>query len=83
MRSIGAFFLSIIMVNKDLKYVMWDCITSDQVKWIRYRCFQTNCTNFMEHNIIKYISLVFEGIANNLSPIATMVLTYLTIGERF
>lgn len=33
--------------------------------------------------IIKYISLVFQGIVANLTPIATMMLSFFMTGERF
>jgi len=37
----------------------------------------------IEIAVIKYISLVFVGIVNNLSPILTMCLAYFTVKERF
>ena len=39
--------------------------------------------NFNAFFVIKYISLVFHGIANHLTPIVTMVLSYFTLNERF
>ena len=39
--------------------------------------------NFNAVFVIKYISLVFHGIANNLTPIVTMVMSYFSLDERF
>lgn len=63
--------------------MMWDIVPREQSKNIFYRCVQSNCANLIEISVIKYISLVFVGIVNNLSPILTMCLAYFTVKERF
>ena len=75
--------LCVLTINKDLKFVMWDIIPRDQWKNIFFRCIQSNSSSFIEIGVIKYISLVFQGIAYNFSPIGTMILSYFSLGERF
>lgn len=47
------------------------------------RCFQAISINFIEFTVVKNISLVFQGIARNLTPIATVILAYFMTNERF
>ena len=75
--------ISIVLINKDLKLVMWDEVPGDQWKYILYRCIQSTFANFIVVFIIKYNSMVFQGISSNMTPILTMILSYWTLKERF
>ena len=83
LRSIIATILCIIIVNKDLKYAMYDSIPLNQKKNLFFRCLAAGMINSLELTIVKYLSMVFQGVARNLSPIATMILSALWIGEKF
>ena len=39
--------------------------------------------NIIELSIAKYLSLVFQGVSRNLTPIATIVISFFWTGERF
>ena len=80
--SIGV-LLNILIVNKDLPKALWTQISKVQFKNIFLRCFQDIGINFIEFQVVKNISLVFQGIARNLTPIATVVLAYFMTKERF
>ena len=52
-------------------------------KLIALRWFLSMVANCVEQSVVKYISLVFCGIARNLTPIATIILSFILTGERF
>lgn len=62
---------------------MYDSVPPGQGFNLFLRCFQASLINIIELSIIKYISLVFQGIARNLTPIATVFLSFLMTGEKF
>ena len=72
-----------LMVNKKLPYALWHCIKPGQFKKLVLRCSLAIALNIMEFTIVKYISLVFQGIARNLTPIVTCILAYFMVKERF
>jgi len=39
--------------------------------------------NTLELTIVKYLSMVFQGVSRNLAPIATIVISYFWTKERF
>ena len=48
-----------------------------------FRCVAAGMINTLELTIVKYLSLVFQGVARNLSPIATMIMSAFWTGEKF
>ena len=52
-------------------------------KNILIRCL-LNCSVVMiDFYVIKYISLAFRGVLKGLTPVVTMVFSWLIIGEKF
>ena len=83
LRSAVATMLCVIIVNKNIKYAMYDSIEKKQVKNLTLRCIAAGIINTLELTLVKYLSMVFQGVARNLSPIATIILSALWIGEKF
>ena len=82
LRSFFGTLICIVTVNKDLWHVMYASVPHGQGKNIALRCLQGSLINLIEMTIIKYISLIFQGIARNLSPIATIIMSFYTTGEH-
>lgn len=82
-RSLFACIFSILFVNKDLKKHMYDDVPRSQFKNLGLRCVQSCSVNVIDFAIVKYISLVFQSVAKNLTPIATILLSAYLTGERF
>ena len=83
LRSVFATLTCLIIVNKNLKRVLFDEIPRNKIKLLTIRSLNFTIANFISFYIIKYISLAFQGISANLTPIATMVLSSFLHGERF
>ena len=82
-RSFFSCFFSILIVNKDLKRYMYDEVPQTQFKNLAKRCLQSASVTLLDFSIIKYISLVFQSVAKNLTPIATIILSAYMTGEKF
>ena len=72
----------VIIVNKNLKN-LFEEIPRNQIKILIIRSLIFTAGMCITFYIIKYISLVFQGIVANLTPIATMMLSFFMTGERF
>ena len=82
-RSIFSTITCLIIVNKNLKKVLIDDIPRKQIKMLILRSVIFTAGIVITFYIIKYISLAFQGIIANLTPIVTMLLSSLMTGERF
>lgn len=82
-RSLFGIVICAVTVNKELPKALWTCIKPGQFKNIILRCAQAIAINIIEYNVVKNIDLVFQGIARNLTPIATVILAYFMTKERF
>jgi drug/metabolite transporter (DMT)-like permease len=69
-------------VNKNLKKT-FDEIPRNQIKILIIRSLIFTGGICITFYIVKYISLVFQGIVANLTPVATMILSFFMTGERF
>ena len=58
-RSVIATLLCMVIVNKDLKYAMYDGVPRHQAKNLFYRCLAGGIMNTIELSIVKYLTLVF------------------------
>ena len=81
-RSFFGTLICILMARGNLKYILYDSVPPNQGKNIFLRCFQASLINIIELTIVKYISLIFQSIARNLTPIATVVMSYFMTGEK-
>lgn len=62
---------------------MIDSIPSSQYKNMFFICLAAGAINCIELTIVKYLTLVFTGVARNLTPIVTVIMSALWIGEKF
>jgi len=62
LRSAVATLLCVIIVNKNLKYAMYDSIEKKQVKNLTFRCLAAGMINTLELTLVKYLSMVFQGV---------------------
>ncbi len=75
--------MCVIIVNKNIKYVMIDSIPVNQMKNMFFLCLAAGAINSLELTIVKYLTLVFQGAARNLTPIVTVIMSALWTGEKF
>ena len=62
---------------------MIDSIPRSQLENMFFLCFAVGAINCNELTIVKYLTLVFTGVASNLTPIVTVIMSALWIGEKF
>ena len=62
-RGVISTLFSIMITNKDLKYVIWDGIPKEQFKNLAVRSFQATCLILIQFTIVKYLSLIYIGLA--------------------
>ena len=61
---------------------MWDQVPEGQMGNMLKRSLQSSILNFLSLVIVKYMSIVYVGIASNAAPIITILMSYLMTGER-
>ena len=83
MRSMFATAIVILTNNVHLKQVVYDDVPRSQLKNLLLRCMQASVVIMIDFSIVKYISLVFQGVTRNLTPMATLLLSALLLGEKF
>jgi len=59
LRSIISTLMCVIIVNKNIKYVMIDSIPVNQMKNMFFLCLAAGAINSLELTIVKYLTLVF------------------------
>lgn len=75
--------IGVLMINNvNYKKRVYDDVPSSMVKMLVLRCFLTVVGIFLEFTVIKYLSLVYQGIARNLTPIATLLMAVYMNGEK-
>ena len=81
-RNIISTLVTIICVNKRIKYCMWDSIeNSQQFMLIFQRCLQGFCLKVMQFSAIKYYTLTTFAIFYNLDPFFTLLLGAIILNE--
>jgi len=81
-RGVISTIWSILYVNKDIKRVVYDDISRSLFWGLFQRSIQATILIFIQFTIVKYLSLVFIGLAQNITPLVTIVLSYFMTGER-
>ena len=80
-RTLIATMILALWHNVRLKNIMVDSVPPHMYKNLFLRCLQACFLNVFEFTVVKYVSLIFQGIALNLSPISTMILSFFITGE--
>jgi hypothetical protein len=63
LRGIISTIFTIALVNKDLKYVVWDSVKSSDFKNLMLRSGQGSLLILIQFSIVKYLSMIFIGLA--------------------
>lgn len=80
-RGIISSVFSILYVNKNLKHVVYDGVPEGCMKKLVLRGFQATLLICIQFTIVKYLSLIYIGIAQNITPLVTIVMSYYMTGE--
>ena len=81
-RGIIATIFGFLYVNKDIKLAMWDGVPEGNTFLLIQR-IMCNCLSvIINFTVIKYMSLIYVGVAQNLSPLLIVVMSYFCLGER-
>ena len=65
-----------------LKKRMWDDLPTNKLRLLFLRAFLATTVQLTNLTIVKFFSLIFQGIARNLTPIVTILLSQVMIGEE-
>lgn len=82
MRGIISSSFSVLWVNSRFKFVVWDSIPRHQFKNLAIRSGQACLLILIQFTIVKYLSLIYVGVAQNLTPLITVIMAYFMTGEQ-
>ena len=80
-RSLFATIATIITVNKNIPKAMYYEVPAGNKTLLLVRCVSASMLNIMQYSLVKYISLTFQAVSRNLTPIATVFISYLLLKE--
>ena len=78
--SVG-FLINLVMINRDLKKVVWDTVGSDTRINLAAKVAEGVLTVFVQFSAIKYFSLTYCTALRNLSPFIALVFSALILRE--
>jgi drug/metabolite transporter (DMT)-like permease len=82
MRGVISTIFCVFYVNKNLKHVIWDSVPNTHFKFLAVRCLQNSVFILIQFTIVKYLSLIYIGLAQNMTPLFTIILSYFLTGEK-
>ena len=82
MRGVISTLFCVLHVNKNLKQVVWDTVPSTHFKFLLVRCAQNSLFILIQFTIVKYLSLIYIGLATNMTPLFTIIISYVLTGEK-
>lgn len=82
MRGVISTIFSVLYVNSKLKYVVWDSIPRHQFKNLAIRSGQACLLILIQFTIVKHLSLIYIGVAQNITPLVTVIMSYFMTGEQ-
>jgi len=82
MRSAWSLVLLILLINFNFKKIMVDSVKKNDYPYLTFRTLSSTLTQVINTFASKYIPLTIIGVTNNLSPLCTVVLAYIFLGER-
>lgn len=81
LRSIFSVMITMSLNCGHIKERVWDKLPPGKMKLMLLRCVLATIVQVTNLTIVKYFSLVFQGIARNMTPIVTILLSQVLIGE--
>ena len=82
LRGVMSTAFSLLLVNVNLKKEVWDNLPEGCFVALLKRSLQGCCLILIQFTIVKYLSLVYIGLAQNIAPLVTIVMSYFMIGEQ-
>jgi len=82
LRGVISTIWCLLWVNKNVKRYVWDDVSSNQFSELCKRAIQGSLLVFVQFSVAKYLSLVYIGLAQNIAPLVTIVMSYFMIGEK-
>ena len=80
-RSLFATIATIITVNKNIPNAMYYEVPEGNKALLLLQLISTSMVNIIQYSLVKYISLIFQAVCRNSSPIATVFISYLLLKE--
>ena len=82
MKACISILILIIVLNKNLKYVMYDRIDPDSKYALAFKSCQTTLSIFISYNAMKYFSVSLSSVICSLTPLIACVLAALLLNEK-
>ena len=82
LRSVLSCLIIVVMLNKRIKYVMYDNIERGLVKSLATKVVQNNIGVSSALIALKYLSLTTVSMVFNCTPFLVLVGAYIVLGER-
>lgn len=81
-RNLFGTLVVLLQNNVEYKKRVYDDVPAGSAKNLFLRCLQAATVIFIDFSIVKYLTLVYQGIARNMTPIATMIMAAYMNNER-
>lgn len=81
-RGLIQLVLLAILINKDVKYILYGCIDRKYIPSLIMRVFMGNLTFFLMTISLKYLPLLVTSIVVNSANLMTVLLGAMILGER-
>jgi drug/metabolite transporter (DMT)-like permease len=80
-RSMLSSLWLLVALNKKIKFYMWESVPEGMVPMLIFRSILAYSWNLLTLEIVRYFSLVYQGISMNAVPIITSVMSFFLLGE--
>lgn len=82
MRSIWGLIILFLLINVNLKKIMYDSVNKRDYPFLVFKTLSSTVTQIINSYSSRYIPLTIIGVVNNLSPMITVLLAFIFLGER-
>ena len=82
MRSFWGLIILMMLINVNFKKIMYDSVKKQDYPFLAFKTFSSTLTQIINSFSSKYIPLTIIGVVNNLSPLVTVLLAFIFLGER-
>ena len=82
MKAIISILILFIAINRNLKYVMYDCVDPEAKGALAFKTGQSTASIFISYNAMKYFSVSTVGVVCGLTPLIACVLARLILKEK-
>lgn len=82
MKALISIAVLILVLNRNLKYIMWDRVDPDAYGALGFKTVQSTCSIFISYNAMKYFSVSMVAVVCSLTPLIACVLAWLILKEK-